>query len=53
MIHSGKVYQQVCRFKEEIWFEIYYREKLSETMKKHDEWGPELEKEIKTKNILN
>ena len=53
MIHSGKVYEQVCRFKVEIWYEIYYREKISETMKKQDEWGPELGKEIKIKKIVS
>lgn len=53
MIHSGKVYNQVCRFKEEIWYEIYYKEKISETMRKQDEWGPELGKEIKIKKIVS
>ena len=42
MIHSGKVYEAVCPFKVEIWYEIYYRERILETMKKQDEWGPEL-----------
>ena len=52
MIHSEKVYKQVCSFKKECWYQIYFKEKLSETMTKEDKWAPELEKEIKIKKFI-
>lgn len=52
MIHSEKVYKQVCSFKKECWYQIYFKDKLSETMTKEDKWAPELEKEIKIKKFI-
>lgn len=52
MIHSEKVYKQICQFKKEIWYQIYFKDKIAETMNKEHLWFTEIEREINYKNIL-
>jgi hypothetical protein len=47
MIHSEKVYKNICDFQKKTWFKVYYHEKICDTMSKQDEWRPKLEKQIK------
>lgn len=47
MIHSEKAFNNVCEFNEKIWYQIYFNEKINETMSNQDEWWPRIEKEIK------
>lgn len=47
MIHSEKTFSKVCDFNEKIWYQIYFNEKINETMSKQDEGWPKIEKEIK------
>ncbi|MEX0810708.1 MAG: hypothetical protein WD048_00740 [Chitinophagales bacterium] len=47
MIHSEKVYADICEFKNEMWYQVYYYQKLYETMSNQDEWRPMIEKHIK------
>ena len=53
MIHSERVYKKVCKFHERTWFQIYYHEKLSETMSSQDKWRPNVEKHVKTSNLIH
>jgi hypothetical protein len=46
MIHSEKVYQNVCEFPKELWYQVYFHEKLSTMMATQKEWQPKLEKTV-------
>lgn len=53
MIHSEKVFKHVADFNKKTWFQIYFHEKLCDTMASQDKWGPEIEKQVKlTESIL-
>lgn len=47
MIHSEKVFAQVGPFKKTTWYQIYYHEKLCDTMANQKKWRPTLEKQVK------
>lgn len=53
MIHSKKVYETICEFYEQIWYEVYFHEKICDTMSNQDEWRTKLEKEIKFSELIN
>ncbi len=46
MIHSEKVYESISGFQKKNWFDVYFQEKICETMSKQDKWRPNLEKEV-------
>ncbi len=46
MIHSDKVYNNVCAFHKEIWYQVYFHEKISDMMSSQEEWRSELEKHV-------
>lgn len=47
MIHSERVFKVIKGFHKQSWYQIYYRDKINETMAQQDEWRPKLEKKIK------
>lgn len=49
MVHSEKTYQNVCDFPQKTWYQVYYQEKICETIISEDEWRPEVEKHVKIK----
>ncbi|MFO7822521.1 MAG: hypothetical protein R6V72_01190 [Cyclobacterium sp.] len=52
MIHSEKVYAGFCAFPKEIWYQVYYHEKICNTMSNQKEWRPEIEKDIRVSAVL-
>lgn len=52
MIHSEKVFEQVGEFHEETWYQIYFHEKLCDTMSSQDKWRPEIEKQVKLTELI-
>ena len=52
MIHSEKVYRNVCEFHEKTWLQVYYHEKLCDTMLKQELWRPKVEKFVKLSEII-
>jgi hypothetical protein len=52
MIHSEKVYKNVCEFHKKTWYQVYYHEKICDTMSKQDQWRPELEKHIRVSTAI-
>lgn len=46
MIHSQRVYGNVANFQDEIWFKIYFQQKMSERMANESSWRPMLEKKV-------
>jgi hypothetical protein len=47
MIHSEKAFDKICDFQKKTWYQVYYHEKISETMFNQKLWKPRLEKEVK------
>lgn len=47
MVHSEKTYQGVCEFPQKTWYQVYYQEKICDTLLSEDEWRPKAEKHVK------
>ena len=47
MIHSEKVYSDICEFQKKIWYQVYFHEKICKTMSRQKEWRPNIEKHVK------
>ena len=52
MIHSEKVFNDLCDFKGENWYLIYFNDKLGAMMADEDKWRPKLEKQIKLSEAI-
>lgn len=52
MIHSEKVFENVCEFHKKIWYQVYFHEKICDTMSNQDIWRPELEKHIRLSEAI-
>ena len=50
MVHSEKVFKQVGVFHNKTWYQVYYHEKLCDTMSSQDEWRPKIEKQVKLRS---
>ncbi|MFK7749717.1 MAG: hypothetical protein AB8B65_15070 [Kordia sp.] len=44
MIHSEKIYANVCSYQKEIWYQVYFHEKLCKMMSTQKEWTSKFEK---------
>jgi hypothetical protein len=47
MIHSEKVYKGICAFHKRIWYQVYFHERICDTVAKENEWRPKIEKHVK------
>ena len=47
MIHSEMVFKNVCTFQKEIWYHVYFQEKICDTMSSQEKWRPEIEKHVR------
>lgn len=52
MIHSEKIYKKVYGFQMEIWYQVYFHEKLCETMSKQSQWRLKFEKQVRTNDSV-
>lgn len=52
MIHSEKVYSTVCTFPQTIWYQVYFHEKLCDTMSSQDKWRPKIEKSVRFRETI-
>jgi len=52
MIHSEKVFEQVGEFHKETWYQIYFHEKLCDTMSRQSKWRPEIEKQVRLTKLI-
>ena len=41
-IHTEKAFKNVCEFKNEIWFLLYYNEKMKEDLSDQNNWKSKL-----------
>jgi hypothetical protein len=52
MLHSELAYKNVCEFQKKTWYQVYYHEKVCDTMANQDEWRPTEKKHVKIKNAV-
>lgn len=52
MIHSEKTYENVCQFQKKTWYQVYYHEKICDTMSSQEEWRPNVEKHVNIKKLI-
>ena len=52
MIHSEMAFKDVGSFNKEIWYLIYYHEKIDNIMSRQDQWRPEIEKQVKFTELV-
>lgn len=54
MLHSELTFKNICEFEKKTWYQVYYHEKVCDTMASQDEWRPNEKKHVKIKHaILN
>ena len=51
MMHSEKTFKSVCHFQKETWYQVYFHEKICDTISTQDRWIPEVEKHVKIDNL--
>jgi hypothetical protein len=52
MLHSELAFKNVCEFQKKTWYQVYYHEKICDTMANQDEWRPAEKKHVKIKNAV-
>ena len=52
MIHSEKVFKNVCKFPKKYWYQVYFNEKICNTMTNQEKWRPEIEKHVRVSEII-
>lgn len=52
MIHSEKIFKNLCVFQKKIWFQVYFHEKMCEILSSQEKWRPEIEKHVRFNNSL-
>lgn len=52
MLHSELAYKDVCEFQKKTWYQVYYHEKICDTMAKQDQWRPHENKHVNIKNAV-
>lgn len=46
MVHSEKVFNPVTKFDSAIWYKVYFKETLIETISNESEWRYAIEKQV-------
>ncbi len=52
MIHSEKVYKNICAFQKKIWYQVYFHEIICDTMSNQEQWRPEIEKHVQISGAM-
>ena len=52
MIHSEKVYKNICDFHKKTWFQVYYHEKICDTMSNQEQWRSIVEKHVRLSETI-
>lgn len=52
MIHSEKVFKNVCEFHKKTWYQVYFHEKICDTMSNQEQWRPEIEKHVRISEAI-
>jgi hypothetical protein len=46
------MYLNVCEFQQQIWYQVYYQEKLNNTLSTQDIWKPQIEEHVRISEPL-
>ncbi len=52
MIHSEKAFKNIGDFHKKIWYQVYFQEKISDTMSSQEQWRPKIEKQVKLSEVI-
>ncbi len=52
MIHSEKTYAKICDFHKKTWFQVYFHEKIYDTMSNQSKWRPQVEKHVNISRLI-
>ena len=52
MIHSEIAYKNVCEFHKKTWYQVYFHEKICDTMSNQEKWRPEIEKHVRISEVI-
>jgi hypothetical protein len=52
MIHSEKMFRNICEFQPQIWYQVFYQEKLHYTLSTQDSWKPQMEEHVRISEPL-
>jgi len=45
-IHAKKIYNSICQFQKQIWYQVYYQEKICNMMFNQGDWESNIEKHV-------
>jgi len=51
MVHSERAFKLIGSFHKKIWYQVYFQEKINDTMGRQEQWRPEVEKKIKFESL--
>jgi hypothetical protein len=52
MLHSELAFKNVCEFHKKTWYQVYYHEKICDTMSNQDKWRRNEKKHVKIQNAV-
>lgn len=52
MVHSEKVFKDICDFNNKTWYQVYFQEKISGAMSSQEQWRPRIEKQVKLSELV-
>jgi hypothetical protein len=52
MIHSEKTFKNVCEFHKKTWYQVYFHQKICDTMSNQEHWRPEIEKHVRISKAI-
>ena len=52
MIHSEKTYENICQFPKKTWYQVFYHEKICDTISSQAVWRPEVEKHVNISKLI-
>lgn len=52
MLHSEKAFKGISDFQKKVWYQVYFHEKLCDTMASQEKWGPAIEKQMKLSEAI-
>lgn len=51
IIHSERTYEKICDFNKNTWFQVFYHQKINNTMSNQKQWRLEVEKHVKISRL--
>ena len=52
MLHSELVYKDICKFNKKTWYQVYFHEKVCNTMSSQDKWRPQVSNHVKFERTI-